>query len=46
MKLVIFSKTLKKIGNLSLEKAGDYIAMTGFDGVDLTVHPRGIYAPR
>lgn len=45
MKLVMFSKMLKNIGNLSLEKAGDYIAMMGFDGVDLTVRPRGYVLP-
>jgi len=45
MKLVMFSKMLKNVGNLNLEKAGDYIAMMGFDGVDLTVRPGGHVLP-
>jgi len=45
MQLVMFSKMLKNIGSLNLEKAGDYIAMMGFDGVDLTVRPGGHIIP-
>jgi len=45
MKLLMFSKMLKKIGNLNVEEAADYIAMMGFDGVDLTVRPGGHVQP-
>lgn len=45
MELVMFSKMLKNVGNLSADKAGDYIADLGFDGVDLTVRPEGHVLP-
>jgi len=45
MQILMFTKMLKNIGHLSLEKAGDYIAEMGFDGADLTVRPGGYVAP-
>jgi len=46
MELVMFSKMMKNVGNLSVDKAGDYIADLGFDGVDLTVRPEGHVLPQ
>jgi len=46
MKLLMFSKMLKNIGNLTVEEAGDYIAKMGFDGVDLTVRKGGHVLPQ
>ena len=45
MNLVMFSKMLKNVGDLSVDKAGDHIADLGFDGVDLTVRPEGHVLP-
>ena len=45
MELVMFSKMLKDLGNLSVDNAGDHIADLGFDGVDLTVRPEGHVLP-
>jgi len=45
MQIVMFSKMLKEIGNLTIEKAGDQIAKLGFNGVDLTVRARGYILP-
>ena len=45
MQLVMFSKMLKNVANLSLEKTGDLIADLGFEGVDLTVRPEGHVLP-
>ncbi len=45
MELVMFSKMLKNVGNLSVDSAGDCIADLGFDGVDLTVRPEGHVLP-
>jgi len=46
MELLMFSKMLKNVGNLTIEEAGEYIAKMGFDGVDLTVRPGGHISPR
>jgi len=45
MKLLMFTKMLKKIGNLTLDEAGDCIAEMGFDGADLVVRPDGHVLP-
>jgi len=45
MKIVMFSKMLKNLGNLTVEESGEYIAKIGFDGVDLTVRPGGHVQP-
>lgn len=45
MKLLMFTKMLKDIGNLTLEEAGDRVAEMGFDGADLTVRPGGYVLP-
>lgn len=45
MELLMFTKMLKNIGNLTLDQAGDYIVEMGFDGADLTVRPRGYVLP-
>lgn len=45
MEIVMFTKMLKEIGNLTLEEAGDYILKLGFDGADLTVRERGYVPP-
>ena len=42
MKIMLFSKHL---GELSVAEAGEVIADLGFDGVDLTVRPRGHVLP-
>jgi len=42
----MFSKMLKNIGGLTVEKSGKHIAEIGFDGVDLTVRPGGHISPR
>jgi len=46
MELLMFSKMLKNIGNLTVEESGKYIAQMGFDGVDLTVRPGGHVSPQ
>jgi sugar phosphate isomerase/epimerase len=45
MKLVMFTKSLKNVGDLSVDIAGDYIKEMGFDGADLTVRPGGHVLP-
>jgi len=45
MQILMFTKMLKNIGNLSLEQAGDYMAKMGFDGADLTVREGGYVLP-
>jgi len=45
MLILMFTKMLKNIGDLSLEDAGDYIAKMGFDGADLTVREGGYVLP-
>jgi len=45
MQILMFTKMLKNIGNLSLEEAGDYMASMGFDGADLTVREGGYVLP-
>ncbi len=45
MHLLMFSKMLKDVGNLSVSESGDRIAEMGFDGVDLTVRPGGHVLP-
>lgn len=41
----MFSKMLKNVGDLSVEKSAQKIAAMGFDGVDLTVRPGGHVLP-
>jgi sugar phosphate isomerase/epimerase len=43
--LVMFTKHLKRDGDLSLAEAGDRLAEWGFDGADLTVRPGGYVDP-
>lgn len=45
MQILMFSKMLKKVGDLEVEDAADEIAAMGFDGVDLTVRPGGHVSP-
>jgi len=45
MELIMFTKMLKNVGNLSIDEAGDCIAELGFDGVDLTVRSEGHVLP-
>jgi len=45
MKLIMFTKMLKNIGNLTLQQAGDHMAEIGFDGADLTVREGGYVPP-
>jgi sugar phosphate isomerase/epimerase len=45
MNLLMFTKMLKDLGNLTLEQAGDLIANMGFDGADLTVRHGGYVLP-
>lgn len=45
MKLLMFTKMLKRIGRLSLGEAGDCIAEMGFDGADLVVRSDGHVLP-
>jgi len=42
----MFTKMLKRIGNLTLEEAADCIAKLGFDGADLTVREGGYVNPQ
>jgi len=45
LRLLMFTKMLRNIGNLPLEKSADHIAEMGFDGADLTVRPGGYVLP-
>lgn len=45
MQILMFSKMLKRTGNLEVEKAAEEIAAMGFDGIDLTVRPGGHVEP-
>lgn len=45
MQLIMFTKMLKNIGNLTLEQAGDHMVEMGFDGADLTVREGGYVLP-
>ena len=45
MRLLMFTKMLKNIGNLPLDRAADQIAEMGFGGADLTVRPGGYVIP-
>jgi len=45
MQLIMFTKMLKNIGNLTLEQAGDHLVEMGFDGADLTVREGGYVLP-
>jgi len=45
MQLIMFTKMLKNIGNLTLEQAGDRMVEMGFDGADLTVREGGYVPP-
>ena len=46
MKLIMFTKMLKNIGNITLEQAGDHMVGMGFDGADLTVREGGYVLPK
>ena len=41
MQLIMFTKRLKELGNLSLEEAGKYVREMGFSGVELPVRRKG-----
>jgi len=45
LRLLMFTKMLKNIGNLPLERAADHIAEMGFGGADLTVRAGGYVLP-
>ena len=45
MRILMFTKMLKNIGNLPLERVADCIDEVGFDGADLTVRPGGYVLP-
>jgi len=45
MELVMFTKHLKRDGDLSLKDAGDLLVDVGFEGADLTVRPGGYVVP-
>jgi len=45
MQLIMFTKMLKNIGNLTLDQAGDQMAAMGFEGADLTVREDGYIIP-
>jgi sugar phosphate isomerase/epimerase len=45
MRILMFTKMLKNIGNLPIDKAADIIAEMGFEGADLTVREEGYVLP-
>jgi len=45
LRLLMFSKMLKRVGKLSVREAGKVISTLGFDGVDLTVRENGYVEP-
>ena len=45
MKILMFTKMLKNKGNLTIEKAAEYIAEMGFEGADLKVREEGYVLP-
>jgi sugar phosphate isomerase/epimerase len=45
MQLIMFTKMLKNVGNLTLDRAGDQLVEMGFEGVDLTVREGGYVTP-